>query len=159
MIAAGKPCPLCTAPLVLKKRAEFSGDESPLRVTLVDVPILTCDKPHAYFVHPKFALWLMDQLLDADFDSTPAGTARGLLFKSYACHGCGGALERVAQSKEQRFELAYKDFGAFEARLSMPLYKCAGCGSEQLRAGGEARKLLPAGLVHAFKEAGIRPAV
>lgn len=158
MLAVGKPCPLCETPLSLKTLPEFSGDEAPLRVTLAGMPALSCGTGHVYFVRPDFPLWLMNHLVDEDESKLPAGDAQGLLFKRYACHDCGAALAPKQDHLHTfRFPVAYKEHSGFTVELSAPVYRCTGCGKEQLHSLAEVRKLTPAALVHAFKGAGIKP--
>lgn len=158
MVALGKPCPLCEAPLQLKTLPSFSGDEAPLRLTLHGMPALACDKPHVYFVKPDFPIWLMDHLVQEDAATLPAGDATGLLFKSYLCHDCGKPLAGKADHTHSfNLHLAYEGQGPFRVEMSMPVFRCTGCGKEQIHSLAEVRKLTPAALVHAFKGAGIKP--
>jgi len=157
MIAAGNPCPLCEHPLEGATLPEFSGDETPLRITLRAMPALRCPTGHVYFVHPKFPLWLMNRLVEEDSATLPAGRAKGFLVKHYLCKDCGRDLA-PKQDHLQGFpvELQYEKSPAFRAEITMPVFKCTACGAEQLRLLDEVRKLMPAALVHAFKGAGIK---
>ncbi len=158
MIAAGTACPVCEHPLGPAVLAEFSGDEDPLRITLRRMPALRCPTGHTYFAHPKFPLWLMNHLTEEDEAALPAGQAKGFLVKHYHCGDCGQGLAPKADHRHAfTVELQYQSTGAFQAELSMPVFKCTGCGKEQLHSLEELRKLTPAALVHAFKEARIKP--
>ncbi len=159
MIAAGQPCPMCEAPLALKRLEAFSGDEPPLRVTLRGMPALACGAPHIFFVRPKFALWLLDELVAQGEEKVPGGAARGFaLWKRYLCGGCGAQLRgRGGPMHNLHLPLAFEDHGEFIATLSLPFLQCGACGREQARDAGEVRRLVPAALVHAFKEAGVKP--
>ena len=162
MIKAGKPCPLCAdrqgeaVPLQASTLAEFSGDEASLRITLRDMPALRCSHGHTYFARPDFPSWLMQHLVEEDEAKLPASHPRGLLFKRYACHDCGKDLARTEDHRHSfDVPLAYPDVAPFRVQISMPVYRCTGCGKEQLHSLAELRKLTPAALVHAFKGAGI----
>ena len=163
MIQAGKPCPLCAdrkgeaAPLQASTLAEFSGDEAPLQITLRGMPALRCAHGHTYFARPDFPLWLMQHLVEEDEAKLPAGDAKGLLFKRYACHDCGKDLAAKEDHRHSfHVPVTYPGIAPFSVGISMPVYRCTGCGKEQLHSLAELRKLTPAALVHAFKGAGIK---
>lgn len=156
MVALGKPCPLCEAPLQHRVLPPFSGDEAPLRLTLHGMPVLSCDKPHVYFVKRDFPLWLMDQLLEEEA-ALPAGESTGLLFKKYLCRDCGKPLSpRSGPMHAFQVNLAYPGQADFRVEVGMPVFNCTGCGKPQLHSLSEVRSLTPAALVHAFKGAGIK---
>jgi DNA-directed RNA polymerase subunit RPC12/RpoP len=156
-IAAGQPCPLCNRALVPGTLPEFSGDELPLSLAVRGMPILACEVPHRYFVNPEFPLWVMNHLVDEDEAKLPAGQAKGFLIKHYVCSECG---KELAPKQDHRHSfhvpLKWKEGPEFEVILSMPVFKCTGCGQEQLHSLDEVRKLTPAALVHAFKGVGIK---
>lgn len=163
MIQAGKPCPLCagrggeSSLLESRHLPDFSGDEAPLRMTLHAMPALQCKVGHTYFVKPDFPVWLMNHLVQEDEAKLPAGEAKGFLIKHYVCGECGKALAAKEDHRHAfRVPVAYPSADAFEVDLSMPVFKCTGCGKEQLHSLAEVRKLTPAALVHAFKGAGIK---
>jgi DNA-directed RNA polymerase subunit RPC12/RpoP len=158
MIAAGQPCPLCEAPLAHRKLPQFSGDEAPLRITLRAMPALQCPTSHTYFVKRAFPLWLTEHLLQDDEPGLPQARSSGTLFRKYACAECGVRLARRADHRHSFwFDLSYEEGAPFAVELSMPVYRCAACGREQLHSLAQLRKLTPAALVHAFKAAGIKP--
>ncbi len=157
MIEAGKPCPLCQSPLAAKRLDEVTGDESPLRVALRELPVLACEAPHRYFVGHGFPIWLLNALSDAELAKIPAGRRQGLVFRKYACGGCGAVLPASgAGTRSFSARLAWKDSPEFGAEISIPVYRCGACGVEQARCAEELAKLLPAALVHAFMAAGLK---
>jgi hypothetical protein len=156
-IAEGKPCPLCEAPLALRMLNEAMGDESPMRLTLRNLPVFACAAPHRYFVGQQFPIWLLNSLTDGDLAKVPAGAEKGLLFKKYACAECGAALPSSGgEPRTFSASLAWKQTPGFTVDVTVPVFRCAGCGREQARSATEVGKLLPAALVHAFKAAGIK---
>lgn len=157
MIAEGQACPLCTQPLGRSTLGEFCGDESPLRITLSGMPALRCTAGHTYFAKRDFPMWLMRHLVDEDAATIPGGIAKGMLFRKHACGACGGELAaRQERVHDFGFRLAHPGTEAFDVRLTMPVFRCAACGKEQVRSAEEVKKLAPAALVHAFKAAGIK---
>ena len=157
--APGKPCPLCEAPLQPHILSAFSGVEAPLRITLHGMPALECAQRHTFFVKPEFPLWLMNHLVDEDEKTLPAGDKTGLIFKSYLCHDCGKPLEaKPDHTHAFDLPLAFEGGDEFRVEISMPVFRCAKCGREQVHSLQDVRKLTPAALVHAFRGAGIRVA-
>jgi hypothetical protein len=65
---------------------------------------------------------------------------------------------RRSQDNRHSFHLTpgYEGQPRFRVEVSMPVFKCTGCGKEQVHSLAEVRKLTPAALVHAFKAAGIK---
>lgn len=157
MMQAGTPCPLCEHPLAASRLPEVTGDESPMRLVIRDLPVLACGAPHRYFAGQGFPIWLLNTLADGELAKIPSGAAKGLVFRKYACGGCGAALPGAGgEPGTFSASLAWKDSPGFTVEVTVPLYRCAACGREQARSGEELAKLLPAALVHAFKSAGIK---
>jgi hypothetical protein len=156
-IAEGKPCPLCEAPLAARTLPDVAGDEAPMRLELRAFPVFSCEAPHRYFLGQKFPIWLLNALLEGELPKIPAGVEKGMLFKKYACGGCGAALPAAgAEPLTFSSTLAWNDTPGFAVDITVPVYRCDGCGREQARSGAELAKLLPAALVHAFKAAGMK---
>jgi len=156
-LSEGMPCPMCKAPLAAMQLAETKGDEAPIRLTVRNLPVLACAAPHRYFIGKKFAIWLLNALVDEELPKIPAGKAKGLLFKKYACGSCEAPLPAAGgETLTFASSLAWNATPAFTVEVAMPMYRCAGCGKEQARSGEELAKLLPAALVHVFMAAGIK---
>lgn len=156
-IAEGKPCPLCEAPLAARTLPEFAGDESPMRLAIRGFPVLACEAPHRYFLGQKVPIWLLNELLDGELPKIPVGAEKGLIFRKYVCGGCGAALP-ASGSEPMTFSSAHawNETPGFAVDVTVPVFRCGGCGREQARSGTELAKLLPAALVHAFKAAGLK---
>jgi hypothetical protein len=156
-IAEGQPCPLCEAPLAARTLPDFAGDEAPMRLTLRAFPALACEAPHRYFLGRQVPIWLLNAMLDGELPKIPAGAERGLLFRKYVCDGCGAALP-ASGSEPMTFSsaLAWNETPGFVVDVTIPVFRCGGCGREQARSATELAKLLPAALVHAFKAAGLK---
>lgn len=127
-----KTCGVCSAPVQLAK-IDKSGEFSPLKVSVQGMPAAKCTHGHAAPVEQEFMLWLIHELKDKE-EALPAGSEKGMLiFKKYTC-ACGAEL---APNSERRrafpLDMAYEGYPAFKAELEMPVYKCTGCGKEQLR--------------------------
>lgn len=154
--SAGAPCPLCESPLAPAVLARAEGFEAGVRLRLARLPVLACPVPHRYFAGHGFPMWLLNDLVDAKLPEVPAGRERGLVFRRYACGGCGAKLPRGGEPRSFSWTLAWKDGPPFEATLQVPVVPCAACGREQARSAQELAKLVPAALVHAFKAGAIK---
>jgi DNA-directed RNA polymerase subunit RPC12/RpoP len=120
----------------IKTLDRLSAEDAPLKLTVTGMPAAKCAKGHAAPIDRDFMLWLIQELKIRG-GSLPAGEAKGMVFKKYTC-ACGKELESKSE-KRQSFplDLAYQGAPAFKAELDMPVYKCTGCGKEQLRSTKE----------------------
>jgi DNA-directed RNA polymerase subunit RPC12/RpoP len=71
-----------------------------------------------------------------------------MILKKYLCGDCGKELAAKAE-RRQAFphELRYEDLAPFKLQIEMPLYKCSGCGKEQLRSTKELHGRVPSAIV------------
>jgi DNA-directed RNA polymerase subunit RPC12/RpoP len=120
----------------MKTLDRVSAEDAPLKLTVTGMPAAKCAKGHAAPIDRDFMLWLIQELKIRG-GSLAAGEAKGMVFKKYTC-ACGKELESKSE-KRQSFplDLAYQGAPAFRAELDMPVYKCTGCGKEQLRSTKE----------------------
>ncbi|MBI3372882.1 MAG: hypothetical protein HY017_14145 [Betaproteobacteria bacterium] len=130
-------CVRCFVACELKTLPSVSGEAGSLKLTLLEVPVFACAKNHTVPVHRDFMLWLIQQIraLEAQF---AAGREQGMIFKKHLCGECG---KELAPKPERRqafpYELKYEELAPFKLQIEMPLYKCTGCGKEQIRSAGE----------------------
>jgi len=151
-----RACSTCHGATELKHLDNISGEEKDLSVTLKGLPVLVCEGGHKQFLRAGFALELLNHLVEEDEPQLPAGEAKGLLFKHFKCATCGHELLAKPDHRHTfTLELSLPDTAQFRVDLTSPVYKCGGCGREQLHSLKEVRKLTPEALVHAFKSAGI----
>jgi len=132
-----KHCPRCSNAVEMKTLERVSAEDAPLKLSVAGMPAAKCAKGHAAPIDRDFMLWLIHELKNRG-GSVPAGEAKGMLLKKYLCAACG---KELASKSERRhafpFDLAYQGAPAFKAEVDMPLYKCTGCGKEQLRSAKE----------------------
>jgi hypothetical protein len=134
-----KSCPRCSGGVEQKTLGVISVEASPLRLTVEDMPAAGCAKSHTAPVDNDFMLWLIQELKRREA-ALPAGEEKGTLFKKFLC-GCGKELAAKSERKQTfPLELAYAGHPGFKAAIEMPVYKCSGCGKEQLRSVKEAQK-------------------
>jgi hypothetical protein len=126
-----KSCRICGSPLSAQIVERIQAANAPLKVTALGMPVARCARGHAFPVDDDFMLWLMHELKERE-GSFDAGEEKGMLFKKYLC-ACG--TELAAKPERTRafvLDLAYDEAPPFKVELEMPVYKCAGCGKEQL---------------------------
>ena len=129
-------CPRCSNAVEMKPLERVSAEDAPLKLSVSGMPAAKCAKGHAAPIDRDFMLWLIRELKSRGA-ALPAGEAKGMLFKKYHC-ACGAELAAKSE-KRQSFpmELAYHGAPAFKAEIEMPVFKCTGCGKEQLRSAKE----------------------
>ena len=147
-----KSCAQCSGQVELKTLETLSAEGKPLKMTVSGMPVMRCRHGHNSPVDNDFMIWLIQQLKERE-GALPAGTEQGMLmFKKYLC-ACG---KELAASPERRqgfpLELAYEGTPPFRIELEMPLYRCTGCGKEQLHSHNAIRGATSRALV-AFVDA------
>ena len=119
----------------IKTLERVSAEDPPLKLSVIGMPAAKCAKGHAAPIDRDFMLWLIHEL-KAQGAALPAGEAKGMLFKKYHC-ACGAELAGKSERKAFPVDLAYQAAPAFKAEIEIPVYKCSGCGKEQLRSAKE----------------------
>lgn len=131
-----KHCPRCSNAVEMKMLDRVSAEDAPLKLSVSGMPAAKCAKGHAAPIDRDFMLWLIQEVKIRG-GALPAGEAKGMLFKKYTCT-CGKELESKSDKRRSfPLELTYQGAPAFKAELEMPVYKCTGCGKEQLRSAKE----------------------
>ena len=126
-------CARCFSACELKTLPSISGADGPLNITLLDMPVFACTKNHKAPVHREFMLWLIQEIRARE-PEIAAGKEEGMIFKKHLCGGCGKELApKPERTQAFPYELKYEDLAPFKLQIEMPLYKCTGCGKEQIR--------------------------
>jgi hypothetical protein len=127
-----KHCPRCSGAVEMKTLDKVSAEDAPLKLSVSGMPAAKCAKGHAAPVDRDFMLWLIHELKGRG-GALPGAEEKGILLKKYIC-GCGKELASKSERRQTfPFDLAYQGAPAFKAELETPVYKCTGCGKEQLR--------------------------
>jgi DNA-directed RNA polymerase subunit RPC12/RpoP len=91
--------------------------------------------------------WLIQKLRERE-SQFAAGREQGMIFKK---HLCGDCAKELASNSERRqafpFDLTYESTPPFKIEIELPLYKCSGCGKEQLRSAKDLHNHIPAAMV------------
>jgi hypothetical protein len=126
-------CPRCSGACELKTLPSVSGEDGPLKLTALQLPVFACAKNHHVPVHRDFMLWLIQEIRAREAQ-VPAGKEEGMIFKKHLCGACGKELASKSERRQAfPFDLKYEDLAPFKLQLEMPVYKCTGCGKEQVR--------------------------
>ena len=126
-------CARCSGACELKTLQSISAEHGPLKLTLLEMPVFACAKNHKAPVHGDFMLWLIHEIRARE-TQIAAGKEEGLLFKKHLCGDCGKDLSSKPERRQAHtYELKYEELAPFKVQIEMPLYKCSGCGKEQLR--------------------------
>jgi len=137
----------------------FHGEEAGLRVTIREMPYVACAEGHKRFVNIAFAAELLDLLRSPGmFQDIPAATKKGLFRKSYLCPDCARELpESPTGQREQEVSAGLGRVQPFKVVLSIPVYKCGGCGMEHIRSAEETGTLAFKATDHAYRSIDIHP--
>lgn len=153
-----KACKRCQGEIHLHSVAYADGEASPLKIRLHDLPVFKCEQGHKQFLSPQFPAQLLEHLVQQDEPELPAGEEKGLFKKHYLCESCGKELEAKPDHRHTfSLEVKLAELDPIGVDLTMPVYRCSGCGREQLHSLKEIRKLTPEALAHAFQAADIPP--
>lgn len=140
-------CPRCSGACELKTLPSVSGEDGPLKLSVQEMPVFACPKNHRTPVHRDFMIWLIQQIREREAQIA-AGKEEGLLFKKHLCGACG---KELAAKPERRqvfpYELKYEELRPFRLEIEMPVYKCTGCGKEQVRSAKELHGRVPSAIV------------
>ncbi len=147
-------CARCSGACALKVLPSVSAEEGPLKLTFLEMPVFACEKDHKTPVHGDFMVWLIQQIRARE-PEIAAGKEEGMIFKKHLCGACGKALAPKPE-RRQAFprELKYEDLAPFRLEIEMPLYKCTGCGKEQIRSTKDLHGLVPMAMVGINDSAG-----
>lgn len=142
-----KHCARCSSACEPKTLASVSGEAAPLKLTAHGMPALVCEKGHKAPIHADFMIWLIQELRQRE-SQFAAGKEQGMIFKKHLCGNCG---KELASNSERRqafpFDLTYESTPPFKIEIDLPLYKCSGCGKEQLRSAKDLHNHIPAAMV------------
>ena len=140
-------CARCSGTSELKSLPSVSGEDGQLKLTVLELPVFACAKNHNAPVHRDFMIWLIQEIRAREAQIA-AGKEEGMIFKKHLCGECG---KELASKPERRqafpYELKYEDLAPFKLQIEMPLYKCSGCGKEQIRSTKALHGHVPSAMV------------
>ncbi len=147
-------CARCSGACELKALPSVSAEEGPLKLSLLEMPVFACAKDHRAPVHGDFMIWLIQQIRARE-PEIAAGKEEGMIFKKHLCGACGKALAPKSERRQAYpYELKYEELAPFKIQIEMPLYKCTGCGKEQIRSTKDLHGHVPMAMVGINDSAG-----
>ena len=147
-------CPMCSGACELRTVPAVSGEGGNLKLTVRELPVFQCPKNHKMPVHRDFMIWLIREIRERE-TQIAAGKEQGMIFKKHLCGSCGKELGAKPERQQAHpFELKFEELAPFKLEIEMPLYKCAGCGKEQIRSAKELHGKVPAAIVGVNDAAG-----
>ena len=72
-------CARCSGACELKTLPSVSGEDGPLKLTLLEMPVFACEKNHQAPVHRDFMLWLIQEIRAREAQIA-AGKEEGVIF-------------------------------------------------------------------------------
>jgi hypothetical protein len=147
-------CARCSGACEVKLLPSISAEDGPLKLSMVGMPVAACAKDHKAPVHGDFMIWLIQQIRARE-PEIAAGKEEGMIFKKHLCGACGKPLAPKSERRQAYpLELKYEELAPFKVLVEMPLYKCTGCGKEQIRSTRDLHKHVPMAIVGINDSAG-----
>jgi len=157
MADASKPCRECGSATKVTTLGSFRGEEGTVAVIVNGMPALVCAKDHKRFLYPDFVTRLMDLVADPEqVAPQPPAVKRGLFRKRYHCSGCDAELPVVPKGKSERgLDASFKNAAPFKVVVQVALYKCDGCGREQVLSNEDVAGSAFKAVAHGFRAADV----
>ncbi|MBI3044241.1 MAG: hypothetical protein HYY78_15580 [Betaproteobacteria bacterium] len=153
MTNAPEPCKTCGSATKITTLGSFRGEQGPVVVIVNGMPALVCDQGHKRFLYPGFADRLMDFVADAEkVAPQPPAARRGWFRKRYHCNGCDAELPAVPTKKSECvLDASFENAAPFKVVVQVALYKCEGCGREQVLTNEEVARCAPEAVAHGIR--------
>jgi len=157
MADASKPCRECGSATKVTTLGSFRGEEGTVAVIVNGMPALVCAKDHKRFLYPDFVTRLMDLVADPEqVAPQPPAVKRGLFKKRYHCSGCDAELPAVPTGNSERgLDAIFKNAAPFKVVVQVALYKCDGCGREQVLSNEDVAGSAFKAVAHGFRAADV----
>ena len=157
MAGESKPCKECGSETKVTTLGVFRGEEGPVAVIVNGMPALVCAKDHKRFLYPEFVTRLMDFVADPEkVAPQPPAVKRGLFKRRYHCNECNAELPFTAEKKSERvLDPNLKNAAPFKVVVQVALYKCEGCGREQVMSNEEVAECAFKAVAHGFRAADV----
>lgn len=159
MTNASNPCKACGSETKVTTLGAFRGEEGPVAVMVSGMPAVVCANDHKRFINPRFVNQLMDFVADPEkVAPQPPAVKRGLFKKRYHCNGCDAELPATpAKKSECALDASFKGAAPFKVVVEVALYKCEGCGREQVLSNEEVATGAFKAVAHGFRAADVHP--
>ena len=159
MTGASKPCKACGSETKVTTLESFRGEEGTVAVRVNGMPALVCANGHKRFLYPEFVTRLMDFVAEPEkVAPQPPAVKRGLFKKHFHCSGCDAELPATpAKKSECVLDANFKNAAPFKVVIQVALYKCGGCGREQVLSNEDVATGAFKAVAHGFRAADVHP--
>jgi hypothetical protein len=159
MTGASKPCKACGSETKVTTLGSFRGEEGTVAVMVNGMPALVCANGHKRFLYPEFVTRLMDFVAEPEkVAPQPPAVKRGLFKKHFHCSGCDAELPATpAKKSERELDATFKNAAPFKVVIQVALYKCGGCGREQVLSNEDVATSAFKAVAHGFRAADVHP--
>jgi len=159
MTGASKPCKACGSATQVTTLGSFRGEEGTVAVTVNGMPALVCANGHKRFLYPEFVTRLMDFVAEPEkVAPQPPAVKRGLFKKHFHCSGCDAELPATPTKKSECvLDASFKNAAPFKVVVQVALYKCDGCGREQVLSNEDVATSAFKAVAHGFRAADVHP--
>lgn len=146
-------CNTCKAEMQLVRLEPFTGEEGDVRLTLRNMPALVCPEHHKRFVNAADAPKVMDGVLDTDnYGPVASATPKGWFKKHWYCADCAKELPESPDHAEHReIPVKLSDDTEVTAEVEFKVYRCSGCGKEQVHSVDEEAQRAFKAVAHAYR--------
>lgn len=152
-------CRQCNADTNITQVQRVGGEDSGIRVALEGLSAVECTNGHKRFPTTDYPLQFIQALLKSDdLVTAPFAVEKGLFRKHRHCPSCAKELPGEATATSStRTSVAMPDMPPVAVELTVPVYRCPGCGKEvTLPEKDTARDIMQA-VANAFRSANITP--
>jgi hypothetical protein len=159
MTSTSKPCKACGSETKVTTLGSFRGEEGTVAVMVNGMPALVCANGHKRFLYPEFVTRLMDFVAEPEkVAPQPPAVKRGLFKKHFHCSGCDAELPATpAKKSERELDANFKNAAPFKVVIQVALYKCDGCGREQVLSNEDVATSAFKAVAHGFRAADVHP--
>lgn len=153
------PCSKCKGEMSLNILAPFHGEMSGVKVTINEMPCVSCAQGHKRFVHVEFAAQLMDLMFNQEtYRDIPSAVRKGFFSHTYHCSGCAQELPKAPTgSKTLEVTAELKKAQPFTVLVDVPVVKCGGCATENILSAEETAKFAFKATDQAYRSIDIHP--
>jgi hypothetical protein len=153
-----RSCNRCRSATGMTVLEPISGETKGLTVSVAGMPVLVCPQGHRQFTGAEFAIHLLETVLEKTAASVPAAGQQGRLIKHSICAECGVELHaKPDRDHTLALDVSLPEGAPFRVDLTLPVYRCGQCGTEQMHSRKEVRSQVATALGHAFQHGQIVP--
>ena len=150
-------CKECGADARVTTLGSFRGAHGEVALMVSGMPAQVCANGHKRYLYSGFPGALAKFVGEGErIAPQPPAKKRGFFSKRYHCHECDAELPAVAEKKSDlTLDASLKDASPFKVIVQIALYKCDGCGREQVLSNEDAAASAVLALENGLKAEGV----